>query len=108
MTTPLNEEHPVSRLPPDSCAEDWREIAAIADLPRDVLALRAMLAQINGTSIKDEIVCSGAMSEEALYRAFAGALGLPFAADLRSEALLVPPEFALEILRGRAVPPLVQ
>lgn len=108
MTMPVTEDGPGLRLPPDSCAEDWREIAAIIDLPRDILALRAMLAQINGTSIKDEIVCSGALSEEVLYRAFADALGLPFAGNLSAEALLVPPEYALEILRGRNVPPLVQ
>lgn len=64
----------------------------------DVIGIAAR-ASVNRTTFRDELVASGIVDEEALYRAVAAELGLPFAAEIDPARLLASEAECVMLLR---------
>jgi cellulose synthase/poly-beta-1,6-N-acetylglucosamine synthase-like glycosyltransferase len=67
----------------------WLGILARLNVPDELAEDYQKRAIANGTSLKDEIIAAGRISEASLYGEFARAYGLAFAARIRSANLIM-------------------
>lgn len=78
---------------------DMRTLLDRAGLADVALAPHAVAARRNDTTVRRQLLSSGAVDEERLYRAFADLLGVPFEAEIDPARLLVRDDMALDALR---------
>lgn len=83
---------------------DLRRLLDRAGLEDHSIAQYAAAARGNRTSLRRELLASGLVSEETLYRTLADELALPFAASVPRERLLVRESTLAAILRSSGSP----
>lgn len=93
-------------LPPEVI--DWLPVLTRLKVElADILRIAAQ-AKLNQTTFVDELVASGIVDQELLYRAVAAKLGLPFASEIDPTRLLVTEDECVMLLRARRGPRLVR
>ncbi|PWJ81636.1 cellulose synthase/poly-beta-1,6-N-acetylglucosamine synthase-like glycosyltransferase [Pseudaminobacter salicylatoxidans] len=78
---------------------EWRPLIERMGLPSDAALRIAMQANVNDTDFQSELLASGAVSEEAFFRALADDLGLPFVSRIDPDKLIIREEQCLMLLR---------
>lgn len=97
--------HTTSALFPE--LEHWAPILDRLGVTVGIRVQAALRARVHGTSFQREILASGAVGEDAFYRAIADNLGIGFLPKVAAEDLVLEERHALALLRrGAGVAPL--
>lgn len=80
--------------------EQWLPILDALSVPPEAAVYLAGLARRNGTQFHVELLLSGSVGEDDLYRALAAELGIPFLGRPHPDRLIVPDGAALDLLGG--------